>query len=86
VLRYVVTFWFFLTPVVYPLATIPEHLRWLALINPMTGPVEAFRWSLLGVGAPSWSMLAVSCGTIAAVLAGGLWFFTAVEGTVADAL
>lgn len=86
VLTYVMSFWFFLTPIMYPLSMIPEHLRWIALINPMTGPVEAFRWSLLGVGAPSWSMLAVSCGVIGAVLAGGLWYFTATESIVTDTL
>jgi lipopolysaccharide transport system permease protein len=86
VLTYVMSFWFFLTPVMYPLSMIPEHVRWIALINPMTGPVEAFRWSLLGVGAPSWSMLAVSGGVIGAVLAGGLWYFTATESVVTDAL
>lgn len=85
-IAYVVNFWFFLTPVMYPLSAIPERLRWLALINPMTGPVEAFRWALLDVGAPSWSMLAVSCGGIAAVLVGGLWFFSATENAVTDSL
>jgi lipopolysaccharide transport system permease protein len=86
VLMYVMGFWFFLTPIMYPLSTIPEHLRWLALINPMTGPVEAFRWSLLGVGAPTWSMLGISCAVIGAVLAGGLWYFSTAEGAVMDKL
>lgn len=84
VLVYVMGFWFFLTPIMYPLSTIPEHLRWLVLLNPMTGPVEAFRWSLLGVGAPTWSMMAASCGVIGAVLAAGLWYFSAAESAVAD--
>lgn len=35
------------TPVIYPVAFIPERYRWLLLANPMTGIVEAFRGSLL---------------------------------------
>jgi lipopolysaccharide transport system permease protein len=86
VLGYILSFWFFLTPVVYPLSTIPRELHWLVMMNPMTGPVEAFRWSLLGVGSPLWSALAVSCGVTAAVLTLGLWYFAASESVTVDKL
>ncbi|HEY6362696.1 MAG TPA: ABC transporter permease [Vicinamibacterales bacterium] len=85
-LGYVISFWFFLTPVIYPLSAMPPRARWAAFLNPMTGPVEAFRWALLGVGAPSWEMLALSCGLIVTALAGGLWYFTATENVTVDRL
>jgi hypothetical protein len=52
----------------------------------MTGPVEAFRWAVLGVGTPTWEMLALSCAIITTVLAGGLWYFTAAESLTVDRL
>lgn len=43
----------FVTPVVYPLATVPEDVRWIALLNPLTPLFEVFRLSLLGEGTVS---------------------------------
>jgi lipopolysaccharide transport system permease protein len=86
VLAYVVNFGFILTPVAYPLSMMPNHVRWIAALNPMTGPVEMFRWAVLGVGSPAWSELAISACGIAAVFVGGLWFFTANESATVDKL
>jgi lipopolysaccharide transport system permease protein len=44
----VMSTWFYLTPVVYPLALVPERLRWAIDANPMTGLVELYRTALLG--------------------------------------
>ncbi len=72
---YLLSFWMLLTPVIYPLSAIPPQHRWLAWLNPMTGVVEGFRWSLLGVGDfDAWSVvwaLAAVAGTFLA----GMWFF-----------
>lgn len=40
----------FLTPVIYPLAIIPENVRWLVLWNPLTSLFEVFRYAMLGSG------------------------------------
>ena len=85
-LAYVMTFWFFLTPIVYPVSAVPPHLRGLIQLNPMTGPVEAFRWALFGIGTLAWSALALSCAAMALVLAGGLWYFSAAESGTIDKL
>jgi lipopolysaccharide transport system permease protein len=85
-LGYTLSFWFFLTPIIYPLDSMPPQLRWVAMLNPMTGPVEAFRWALLGIGAPGWQALGASCAVTALVLTCGLWYFTASESGTVDKL
>jgi lipopolysaccharide transport system permease protein len=86
VLGYVVGFWYFLTPVVYPLSALPRQAQWVAALNPMTGPVEAFRWALLGGDAFPAAAFAASLVTIAVLFAAGLWFFARVESATADRL
>lgn len=43
--------WFFLTPVIYPIAFVFEHVpplvQKLAFLNPMTGVITAYRWVML---------------------------------------
>jgi lipopolysaccharide transport system permease protein len=86
--RYAVPFltqiWMFLTPVAYPSSLVPEAYRPLYGLNPMAGVVEAFRWALLGQGELSVGLLAVSVGTVLALLAGGLYYFRRLERTFAD--
>jgi lipopolysaccharide transport system permease protein len=40
----------FVTPVLYPLASVTDKLRWVVLINPLTPMFELFRFCLLGEG------------------------------------
>lgn len=40
----------FVTPVIYPVAMVPDGLRWLVRINPLTAVFEVFRFGLLGQG------------------------------------
>ena len=50
VLKYVISGWMLVTPIIYPPEIIPESHRWLLYLNPLTPVVELFRWSLLGYG------------------------------------
>lgn len=47
-LPFLVQFWMFISPVVYPSSMVPEPWRALYGINPMAGVIEGFRWALLG--------------------------------------
>lgn len=51
-LRYALPFllqvWLFLTPIVYPASAVPEGLRWLVRINPMSGIIDGYRAAILG--------------------------------------
>jgi lipopolysaccharide transport system permease protein len=43
----VLQLWFWLTPIVYPVASIPAQLRWLIDLNPMTPLVRIYQEALL---------------------------------------
>lgn len=60
----------FVTPVIYPLASVPENIRWVVQLNPLVPLFELFRLSLLGEGTVSMLQLT---GSIVFTIA----FFTA---------
>ncbi|HEY8468158.1 MAG TPA: ABC transporter permease, partial [Longimicrobiales bacterium] len=87
--KYVIPFltqlWMFLTPVVYPVTMIPERLRPVAALNPLTGIVDAFRAA--AVGQPiSWQTLGPSLVVIALILAAGITYFNRTERYFADVI
>lgn len=80
----VVQFWLFLTPVMYPLETVPDNLRPWYLANPMTGLIESFRTVLIEKTNPDFGLLTPSLiGAVAALAIGG-WYFAATEHRFAD--
>ena len=83
-LGYMTQFWFYLTPVIYPVAVIPEHWRWLVHVNPMAPLVETFKWGMLGVGHLHWGSLLASSAIIVVVLLTGCWFFNRSDPAVFD--
>jgi lipopolysaccharide transport system permease protein len=84
VVPFLVQFWLFATPIAYPSSLLPARWRVLYAINPMTGVVEGFRWSLLGTSTAPGVMVAVSAITAMVVLVGGAFYFRRVERTFAD--
>ncbi|MCP4549403.1 MAG: ABC transporter permease [bacterium] len=44
VLPHLLLLWFFSTPVVYPRSALPDNLRFISALNPMTHVVECFQW------------------------------------------
>ena len=40
---FIIQIWMYATPVIYPFSQIPEKWRWIAVLNPMTMPVEAIK-------------------------------------------
>ena len=81
IVRFGLQTWFFVTPVIYPPSLAPA---WLLSLNPMTGILEGFRWSVLGGAAPELPYLAVSAAFTLLVTVGGLYFFCFEEASFAD--
>jgi len=79
-------FWFFITPVVYPITVVPENLRVLYGMNPMVGVVEGFRWAILGTENASATLIASSTAVAIVLFLTGIIWFRRRERTFVDAI
>jgi lipopolysaccharide transport system permease protein len=88
--RYVLPFltqiWMFATPIIYPVAVVPDSWRLLYSLNPMVGVVEGFRWALLGGSSGMDAMFGLSALVVAGILGGGVLYFQSVQQTFADVI
>ena len=85
-LRHLMPFWFYLTPVLYPLEHIPANWRWLVALNPMAPVVELYKWGTLGQGSVTPGGLGSSLALTALTLVLGMWFFNREESASVDKL
>ena len=63
----------FVTPVIYPLSTVKESIRWIVQLNPLTSLFELFRLALLGEGTVTagqllYSLAFIIVATLCAIL------------------
>ena len=72
------------TTVVYPLSAAPEKYRHIIELNPMTGIIEAFRYSFLGKGEFSAWSIGYSAIITLIVLILGIVIFNKTEKTFVD--
>ena len=80
-----VSLWMYATPVVYPLSTLSDGwMQTVLLINPVTMPVEMFRFAVLGTGTIMPLYLAISWVVTVIVLLLGIMVFNKVERTFMD--
>ena len=79
-----VTLWMYATPVVYPLSAVDGPLRRILLINPVTAPMELYRYCLLGAGSVAAAPLVYSLVFTLLVSAAGIVIFSRVERTFMD--
>lgn len=79
-------FWFWFTPVVYPVAALPESVRvWLAW-NPMAGVIGAYQTILVRAEVPDWTTLLPAALLGLAFCALGLQLFRKRAGEMVDEL
>jgi lipopolysaccharide transport system permease protein len=83
VIPFLVQFWLFATPVIYPSSIVPDNWRWLININPMAGLITAFRSSLLNTPVFFSDLLISSVMSIALFIL-GILYFTKMERRFAD--
>jgi lipopolysaccharide transport system permease protein len=76
--------WMYLTPIILPLAKVPPQWHIYVALNPVTMPVETFRFLLLGTGWVNNSLLLVSLGATAVALVSGLLVFNRIEKNFVD--
>lgn len=80
-----VQLWMYATPIVYPLSQLGDGLmKTILLINPVTAPVELFRYAVLGQGAIMPEYLALSWAMTLAAAVFGVMIFNHVEKTFMD--
>ncbi|MEQ1757986.1 MAG: ABC transporter permease [Vicinamibacterales bacterium] len=80
---YVMGFWVFLTPVLYPIS-VPPRYQWLVALNPMAAIVNAFKYGVLGIDVLSRRDLVIAVMISTVVFVSGLLFFSRAEATAAD--
>ena len=73
-IRYVLTFWMFITPVLYPIERLHGKTRLLAELNPLSSAVEMVKVGLLGAGSLRLYASLWSIGAITFVFLSGVWF------------
>jgi lipopolysaccharide transport system permease protein len=82
------TAWFYLTPIVYPLALVPESWRGWVALNPLAGLVGLYRAALLGGATQGPNQVQALLPALAAaallVLAAGWWTFRRLAPAFAD--
>ncbi|GJG86396.1 transport permease protein [Gemmatimonadetes bacterium T265] len=79
-------FLLYASPVAYAISAVPPHLQRAFLFNPLTSLFEAFRWTLLGTGRPSWPALGYSVLMGVAAFGLGAWVFRRAEAQLADVI
>jgi lipopolysaccharide transport system permease protein len=86
VLPVLVQFLLYASPVAYALNAVPHSLRLYFLANPLTGLLEAYRWSLLGTGSLHVGYVLYSVGFAIAALVAGYAAFARMERSFADVI
>lgn len=80
-----VQLWMYATPVVYPLSQLDDGiLKTILMINPVTAPIEMFRYAVLGQGTIDPLYFAISWIFAIVVLVFGIMIFNKVERTFMD--
>ena len=80
-----VQLWMYATPIVYPLSQLGDgRFKTMLMINPVTGPVEAFRYAVLGQGTIVTEYYVLSAVLTIVVALLGIMIFNKVEKTFMD--
>jgi lipopolysaccharide transport system permease protein len=86
VLPVLVQFLLYASPVAYALSAVPHSLRPYFIANPLTGVLEAYRWSLLGTGSLHIAYVLYSVGFAVVALVAGCAAFARMERSFADVI
>lgn len=79
-------FWFWFTPIVYPVTTLPAAVRDLISLNPMAGVIAAYQSIILLGALPDWSTLLPATLAALACCVVGMKLFRKRSGEMVDEL
>lgn len=80
-----VQLWMYATPVVYPMSQLNDGLmKKILMVNPVTAPIEVFRYAILGQGTINFQFSALSWIITIFVAVVGIMIFNHVEKTFMD--
>jgi lipopolysaccharide transport system permease protein len=86
-LTVILNLWFYLTPIVYPAAIIPEEFRELVFwLNPVAAIAEVYRDMVLIGKVEHWGELGVASAVSLIVFWGGFWCYERLRPAFADVL
>jgi len=74
------------SPVAYSITAVPERVRWVYSLNPLSAPLEAMRASLLGTAFPSIQSLLISAVVAGFTFSAGVHCFKRMERQFADVI
>lgn len=81
---FVAQLWMYATPVVYSYSQIPERYQWFYHLNPMTTPVQLFRWALFDASPLPLSVCLANVTATLVIMIAGLILFARAEATAMD--
>lgn len=79
-------FLLYASPVAYTAARIPAKYELIFMANPLTGLLEAFRWSLFPTAHPNWNSVAYAAAVSVVVFVLGAFSFKKMERKFADVI
>lgn len=83
-LPFVVQLLLFVSPVIYPMSKVSDEYRWLMMLNPLSGIIEASRSAVVPGHPMDWGHFGVSALIALAVFFGGSAYFYRVQRRFAD--
>lgn len=85
IIPYAMQILMFASPIIYPVTALPEWLRPLVALNPMTGVISAYRWAILGMDLNIVEVVISAIATVGCLIF-GVYFFRRTERYFADLL
>lgn len=82
----ILQFWFWLTPIVYPVDILPDRLQGLMALNPMSGLMASYQGILLHGRIPNWENLVLLACLGVLFCFSGMYLFKKHSGDMVDEL
>lgn len=86
VIPFLLQLWMYASPLFYPTTSLPESVRAWFILNPLVGYLDAFRWSILGIGDFPFTTFLPSLFFTLLISTLCMLFFDRLERTFADVI